>query len=607
MALDPRITRRDFVNGGLAGAGASLLNACAPAERATAVDPWTGYGGIGDYAKANGNTRQVIDAAHRIRDRVFDGKAATDTGETYDAVIVGGGFGGLGALHELRRRKPNGRFLILDNSPVFGGYAKANLFDVDGYRVASAQASMNFMAPATPEDRVGYWDEFGLPSEIRFADREYGDRRIKFPKATSSPLYVGEQSATTGYFFGSKGWATDIWNGDLARAHWPQPMKNALLALRARRREGRVEEGQEARRLDRMTFADFATRELGATPEALAYITKGMCISGPQISAYGAQSLPNLERYAEGSAGAKAGERFVSFADGNTVLARHFVKAAWPDAIKGPSTLDAIATGALDPAAFDRPGAPCRMRLGATVVRLAHKGDPAAADQVEVIYEKGGKLYRIAAKGAVMAVGQWVSKHVIADLPAERRAAADRHLYAPILIANVALTNWRFLDRLGFAAMRWFDGFGFYASVRRPAITGGRPAPFHPDKPIVMTIYAPMQYPDLPLEAQGPAGRADMFGTSYADYEQQIIGQMQALFSAGGFEPRRDVAGIILNRWGHAFITPPPGFFFGTGGGPAPSKLALERFGRIVFTSSADWLGTALGGKRAAEQILPLI
>ena len=31
---------------------------------------------------------------------------------------------------------------------------------------------------------------------------------------------------------------------------------------------------------------------------------------------------------------------------------------------------------------------------------------------------------------------------------------------------------------------------------------------------------------------------------------------MMKLFGAAGFDPDRDVAGIILNRWGHAYSVP---------------------------------------------------
>jgi len=64
-----------------------------------------------------------------------------------------------------------------------------------------------------------------------------------------------------------------------------------------------------------------------------------------------------------------------------------------------------------------------------------------------------------------------------------------------------------------------------------------------------------------------------MFVTSYADYEALVVEQMQQMFAAGGFDTRRDIAGIVLNRWGHAFVTPPPGFFFGKKGAPSPLRI----------------------------------
>ena len=38
---------------------------------------------------------------------------------------------------------------------------------------------------------------------------------------------------------------------------------------------------------------------------------------------------------------------------------------------------------------------------------------------------------------------------------------------------------------------------------------------------------------------------------------------MNDLFGSAGFDARRDIAGIVLNRWGHAYIAPQPGFYFG--------------------------------------------
>ncbi|MDH4055106.1 MAG: twin-arginine translocation signal domain-containing protein, partial [Gammaproteobacteria bacterium] len=72
--LKPDISRRDFVNGTLVGVGAALLGAPLPGYAARQAppgifnDPWTGYGGVGDYATSNGNVAAVREAAHLIRD-----------------------------------------------------------------------------------------------------------------------------------------------------------------------------------------------------------------------------------------------------------------------------------------------------------------------------------------------------------------------------------------------------------------------------------------------------------------------------------------------------------------------------------------------------------
>ncbi len=76
------------------------------------------------------------------------------------------------------------------------------------------------------------------------------------------------------------------------------------------------------------------------------------------------------------------------------------------------------------------------------------------------------------------------------------------------------------------------------------------------------------------------------------------------MFGSGGFEARRDIAGIVLNRWGHAFVTPPPGFFFAPAGQIAPAKIYDHPVGRIAFGPSADWLGSVEGGARAVAQML---
>src|SRR5688572_10586668 len=85
LGMEAPITRRDFVGSTLLGAGATLLTAVAPGAVKTATAQtvnapmtgmdasWTGPVGLGDYGRSNGNTHEVLNAAHgHIRNHDLD-------------------------------------------------------------------------------------------------------------------------------------------------------------------------------------------------------------------------------------------------------------------------------------------------------------------------------------------------------------------------------------------------------------------------------------------------------------------------------------------------------------------------------------------------------
>ena len=80
------------------------------------------------------------------------------------------------------------------------------------------------------------------------------------------------------------------------------------------------------------------------------------------------------------------------------------------------------------------------------------------------------------------------------------------------------------------------------------------------------------------------------------------------MFGRYGFDARRDVAAIVLNRWGHAYLAPQPGFFFGRDDSPAPGEvLRHQPVGRIAFANSdlsgiMDHRASIEEAKRAVEQ-----
>src|SRR5437764_739063 len=298
------------------------------------------------------------------------------------------------------------------------------------------------------------------------------------------------------------------------------------------------------------------------------------------------------------------------FPDGNGGFARLMVKTLIPDAFAGPRTLDAVWQNRVNFRALDRAGQPTRLRLNATVVRVEHAGDPASASHVVITYVKGGRLYTIRARSVVMAGGSWTTKHIVHDLPAGHRDGYAQFYRSPCLMANIAVRNWRWLYNMGLSGCRWFGGLGDYLSVRKMALIGNEPPTISPDSPTVLTIKVLFAQPGLPIAEQGTRGRAKLLGTSFAQYERAFREQLGDMFAAGGFDPRRDIAGIILNRWGHAYVNPQPGFFFGVDGNPGPRHILRGRpHGRIAFANTdlagaSDHRNSIREADRAVTQLL---
>jgi spermidine dehydrogenase len=209
-----------------------------------------------------------------------------------------------------------------------------------------------------------------------------------------------------------------------------------------------------------------------------------------------------------------------------------------------------------------------------------------------------------------MAGGSWTTRHIVRDLPSDRVAAYGQFYRAPCMMANVAVRNWRFLYNLGISGCQWFEGIGNYLQVRKIALCGAESPTISPDSPTVLTVKILFPHPGKSTEQQGHLGRAELMATPFREYERQIREQFGEMFSPSGFDPRHDIAGIILNRWGHAYLSPAPGFFFGQNGKPAPGEvLRGAPFGRIAFANTdlsgvADHRSSILEANRAVGQLL---
>lgn len=637
MSFGPHITRRDFLNGALLTVGGAMLG-CRP-PRPTPADvaagatgilgpDWYGYGGVGDYRLSHGNTPEVVETAHRLRDRRFPTDfTRVDSTEMYDLVIVGAGIAGLGAALEFTKHRREGQTcLMLDNHPMFGGEAKENEFDVGGVRLIGPQGSNSFFIPEVPKDQAAaagdarYYAELGIPREFQFRDWPTTEKPLRFPRDNYEHLVRGLLEHTSlGHFFsnGAQGgtWAIDMWPQRLADAPISDDARRTLLQWYGSGATRHFESNEEAvKALDVMSYQEFLERELHLGPEAARaadlLLASAVGLGSDAISAYVAYELPlpcltdplppDLRR--------------ASFPGGNSGYARHFLKRLIPDAITGTTRFEDIITGSINLDTLDRAGQPMRVRLRSTVLSVRHEGDPASAGTVRVVYTRDGRFHELKARAVIMATGGWINRYVVRDMPVEHRDAYQQFIHAPFLVANVALTNWRFLYQLGVTAATWDHGegdFGYTCNIRNPMQVGGYQPPLDPDRPAILSFYTPFYRPGLPARVQATQGRLELLTTSYPEYERKISAQMLKLFAASGFHPEKDVAGLILNRWGHALTVPYPGFFGGASG-MAPRDVIRKGYGRIAFAHSElggwqHWGTAADEGRRGFNQLVSAI
>lgn len=620
LGLDTRITRRDFLDASLLAAGGALLQQPAPLGPSSAPlgsPEWEGYGGVGDYAASHGNTWEALTVAHDLRDgKLKDARSrAIDTGERYHLIVVGGGLSGLGAAAFFQKNR-GGRCLVLDNHPMVGGEAKRNEFVVDGVHLIGPQGSNQFGTEPLSGWGAEYWKDLGLPprdSSFEYQAWAAGMTPLEIAREHYEFQLWSDEFASHGFYFadgqGSLRLVRDAFGAGIKDAPWSEPLRKDFLRWRS---DPKVYDGPEfARWLDGMTYEQLLVRELELDPAVARYADPLLAgaAGGLGSDVISAQCAAQIGM--PGTGNGKTSSRKLAdnlqamsaFPGGNDGIMRHVLKKLSPNAIAGDG-FAGVLNGEVRFAELDRAANPTRMRLAATVIRVANQAD----GTVEVIYGQGGRLHRTTAGAVVMANGAWSSQYAVADVGPEYREAFKDFVRAPMLVVNVALRNWRALYDLGLTAASYRDQFGFCCNVRQSMVVGDYRPPLHPDKPTILTFYVPFERPGAPVREQAMSARTELLATSYRQYEMKIREQLMRLFARGGFDARRDVAGIILNRWGHAYVCPTPGFYFGRDGKPAAPEVLRRPVGRVAFANAElhghqNWYDATAEGKRAVQQL----
>jgi spermidine dehydrogenase len=577
LGEDRPIPRRDFLQGALVAAATTLagplLNAYA-AELPAGAAPQDASGYYPPILNGlRGSHPGSFEDAHALRDGHQAG-GATDTGESYDLVVVGGGISGLSAAHFFRARTSSAsRILILDNHDDFGGHAKRNEFQLGGrmHLLNGGTLEIDSPRPYAPVP-AALIKELGI-------DVEQLSRKVEHKK------FYDSLGLRTGVFFDRETFGADKLITGVGEVPVRKLYAAAPLSARARGDIERIEEGsidfmpgvssdEKKQRLSKVSYATYLRDIVKVDPATIALYqcrTHGEwgvgidAVSALDCWGFGMPGFKGLRLskgiiprmgYTPSGYAATGGSPTLHFPDGNATIARLLVRNLIPDAIPGNSVEDLI-TARAEYSRLDQAASPVRVRLSSTVVRArnlaASGGAGGGASGVEVTYLRAGRPYTVRASNCVLACWNVMIPYLCPELPAAQKDALHKLVKTPLVYTSVAIRNWESFSKLG--VQRVYAPGGYHSSFAlNPKVDIGRyRSSASPAEPILVHMTRTPCKPGLPEHEQNKAGRTELLNTSFATFERNIREQLGRTLEGGGFDPARDIEAITVNRWPHGY------------------------------------------------------
>ncbi len=600
LGMDRPITRRDFLDGvaltigGAALGGLSFGATPASAQDANYPPSLTGL---------RGQTDSATNVMHAIRDGSFwsANPVITDSGETYDLVVVGGGISGLAAAFLFRQLRPDAKVLVIDPLEDFGGHAKRNEFTASngkrliGYGGSQSMQTPSFFSPAVNQllSDVGI-----VPSRFEeFYDQTWSEDR-------------GLSGAV---FFDSAQWGVDklvIRTDNTAEWVAQTPMNEqakadliALIDSPGDYLPGMTPE-ERLDKLSQITYKEFLLDYVKADPQLVDYFQNSTAgYFGVGIDA--ATALDARGNWNPGFDGMDLGEAvhpahspsgrlaftdpdyyIYHFPDGNAGIARALVRSMLPNALAG-TTMEELATESVDYSQLDLDDNPVRIRLNSTVVKVAHDGDPATAETVTVTYAGLDGLKTVTAGNVVLACWHRVIPYLTEEISAEQVAALNDQQKVPLIYTNVQLRNWEALNELKIDGARARGNFWSGFEIDFPVSMGDYKFADVPSDPVILHLSKVLVEPGLSSREQGLAGRRQLVSLTFEDMERSIRELLSRALAGTSFNPATDIEGITCNRWSHGYayeyMRPWDKFW---PDGPLPIFEARKPWGRISIANS---------------------
>jgi len=601
----PRMTgiqRRDFLNGVALTVGSALLPRDLIADALlgpdpTSVSPLLAQGLTPSdpryYPPAltgmRGSHPGSYETAHQLREGPYRVADKIKADETYDLVVVGGGISGLAAAYFYRKQHgAKAKVLVLDNHDDFGGHAKRNELQVGGQTLLACAGT----------SAIQNWPSY--PDAAKELFRELGIDVAKFKDYYTLDFYK-KWGLARAVFLDKETFGADALVAGEGLPNWEEYVRKLPLSDKARADLLRLHTGnddcmpgvppaEKVARLQKMSYRTFLLDHLKADPAVAAYyqatfhpifgvgtdaVEASLCIPANQEKALGITLPARID----------SGEQY-PFPDGNAEIARMLVRALIPEACAG-TTMEDVVTARMKYEALDRNDASVRIRLNSTVMNVSHVGDAGKAREVEVTYVTAGKPRKVRARGCVMACWNTVVPYLCPEMPPKQKEALAYGVKASIVFTQLALKNWTALHKLGVRAV--YAPGSYYPSVRmnHPVTIGGYRFSSSPDEPIALLMIHVPTKPGLSQRDQRRAGQHEILATPFETYERHAHDQLDRMFGPGGFESRRDVAAITVNRWTHGYA-----YEYSTMWDPdwpeseRPYVVARQPFGRITIANS---------------------
>jgi spermidine dehydrogenase len=608
--MDAPITRRDFLNGVAIGVGAAaggLHPGFVPPSFAAGPAPQDVPGYYPPaFTGLRGSHPGSFEVAHSLRDGDFWAKAGkiTDSGETYDLVVVGGGISGLAAAHFYRARQPDARILILDNHDDFGGHAKRNEFDLAG-RLALLNGGTMLINSPRPYSAVAD----GLLKVL-------GVDPVALSAKCMQRDFYPSLGLRRGVFLDRETFGADRLLVMADGVSWAQFLAQSPLSPSVQRDIARIQEAaidympglssdEKKTRLAHMSYRDYLLNVVKADPGVIPFYqarTHGEwgigidAVSALDVWAFhfpGFQGLgltpgaaPHTGYTAAGYADATGGSYTFHFPDGNASIARLLVRDLVPDAVPGNSAEDVV-TARIDYSRLDRAGSPMRIRLGSTAVRARNIGDAASPGAVEIVYSRGGEAVSVRAKSCVLACYMMMVPYLCPELPERQKQAIKYLVKTPLVYSSVALQNWTAFKALGIFAAHAPGSYHSSMFLNWVVDIGDYRSPRSPDEPILLQMIRTPCQPGLSERDQNRAGQIDIFTTTFETFERNIRDQLARILTPGGFDPARDITAITVNRWPHGYAYEYNQLFDPEWPeAEQPHVIGRARFGRITIANS---------------------